>query len=201
MIATDFSLNLSGLDAPVDQFFALVQAKNWGGLANLVQQGDDHIVGTSNNDLLVGGNGDDNFVAGFGRDVMKGERGNDMLLSTEGHDLLDGGTGADTFAFDSEPVVGEWDQIRDFTHGLDRIQVQDITFNHVGFGGFTGAAMDAIHLGFGNQARTVDQGLIYNKTKGFLYYDSDGSGISADRVLFARLGAGTDLTYQDFWVV
>ena len=57
-----------------------------------------------------------------------------------------GGAGADIFAVEAEPVTGEWDAVRDFTHGFDRIQLQDVTFNHVGFGGFTGAAMDAIYL-------------------------------------------------------
>ena len=61
--------------------------------------------------------------------------------------------------------------------------------------------MAAIHFGLGRQARTADQGLIYDKARGFLYYDADGSGTQADRVLFAKLGAGTDLSYQDFWVV
>ena len=60
--------------------------------------------------------------------------------------MLYGGAGADTFAFEAEPVTGEWDAVRDFTQGVDRIQLQDVTFNHVGLGGFTGAAMDAIYL-------------------------------------------------------
>ena len=60
--------------------------------------------------------------------------------------MLYGGAGADIFAVEAEPVTGEWDAVRDFTHGFDRIQLQDVTFNHVGFGSFTGAAMDAIYL-------------------------------------------------------
>lgn len=198
---TEFGLNMAGLAASVSGFFDLVQAKNWTGLAEFMRQGDDNIVGTKNNDTLLGGDGDDRFVAGLGRDLMTGGRGNDTMIATEGHDVMTGGQGADTFEFVETPYDNEWDIIKDFRSGVDQIQIQDVSFDHVGFGGFDGAPMAAIHFGLGRQARTADQGLIYDKARGFLYYDADGSGTQADRVLFAKLGAGTDLSYQDFWVV
>ena len=61
--------------------------------------------------------------------------------------------------------------------------------------------MVVLHFGLGRPARTADQGLIHDKAKGVLYYDANGSGTLADRVLFAKLAAGTDLSFQDFWVV
>jgi Ca2+-binding RTX toxin-like protein len=201
VFAGEYNVGLVGLDVSAEGFFDLVQAKDWRGLAEFVRQGDDRILGTANRDYLVGGDGDDIFIAGLGRDVMNGGRGNDTLIATEGHDVMTGGRGADAFEFAETPYVGEWDEIKVFASGVDNIWVHDTTFNHVGFGGFDGAALEAIHFGLGKQAKTAEQGLIYDRAKGFLYYDADGSGNQADRVLFAKLGAGTELTFHDLWVV
>lgn len=201
VFAGSFNIGLVGLEVSATGFFDLVQAQDWRGLAEFVRQGDDRVLGTANNDTLLGGDGNDSFVAGLGRDTMNAGRGNDTMIATEGHDVMTGGRGADAFEFVETPEEGEWDIIKDFTAGVDKIHVHDVTFNHVGFGGFDGAALEAIHFGYGKQARTVDQGLIYDRAKGFLYYDSDGSGDQAGRVLFAKLGAGTALSYEDIWVV
>ena len=197
----NFNIGFHGLDVAVNGFFDLVQAKNWAGLAEFVRQGDDRVVGTKNADVLLGGDGDDIFAAGQGRDRVNGGRGNDTIEATEGRDVLTGGSGADTFAFEAPPADGFLPTITDFRHGIDRISVQDIVFNHVGFGGFDGAPMDAIHFGYGRQAKSEDQGLIYDRARGFLYYDADGSLGAADRVLVAKFGAGTVVAFDDFWVV
>lgn len=203
VFAGDYNVGLIGLDVSADAFFDLVQAKDWVGLAEFVRQGDDRILGTKNNDTLLGGDGNDSFVSGTGRDLINGGSGNDTMEAMGGHDVMTGGKGADQFQFAMEPVQddGNWVTIRDFRHGSDRIAVSDTAFNHIGFGGFDGAVMEAIHFGYGKQARTADQGLVYDKARGLLYYDADGSGTQVDKVLFARLGAGTELSFQDFWVI
>jgi Ca2+-binding RTX toxin-like protein len=203
---TAFGLNIVGLTGPsssVSDFYDLVQAKNWVGLAAFVRQGDDTIIGTKNNDILMGGAGNDTFTSSAGRDRINGGAGNDTMEAMGGHDVMIGGSGADQFAFGIEPIAGEdwWVTIQDFKSGTDRISVSDTAFEHVGFGGFSGAVLEAVHFGYGKQAKTGDQGLIYDKAKGFLFYDADGSGGFYDRVLLAKLGAGTDLSFQDFWVV
>jgi Ca2+-binding RTX toxin-like protein len=197
------NIGLMGLDVSANTFFDLIQAKNWAGLATFVRQGNDTVLGTKNNDILMGGDGNDTFTSGTGRDRINGGAGNDTMVAMGGHDVMIGGSGADEFAFAAEPVAGEdwWVTIQDFKSGTDRISVSDTAFEHVGFGGFTGAVLEAVHFGYGKQAKTGDQGLIYDKSKGFLYYDADGSGGFYDRVLLAKLGAGTDLSFQDFWVV
>ena len=97
VVADNFALNYAGMILDVDAFMDLLQAKDWRGLAGFVRQGDDSIVGTANNDMLLGGDGDDRFVASLGRDVMNGGRGNDTMIATEGHDVMIGGRGADAF--------------------------------------------------------------------------------------------------------
>ena len=200
---TAFAFNAAGMTLSVDRFTDLVDAQDWRGLAEAMRAGNDSIVGTKNDDTLLGGLGDDKFTSSAGRDLMFGGAGEDTLLAMGGHDVMTGGRGSDYFAFEAEPEAGDGNSvtIKDFRHGVDRISVSDVGFNHVGFGGFDGAALEAVHFGYGKQAKSADQGLIYDKAKGFLYYDADGSGTQADKVLFARLGADTDLSFQDFWVV
>lgn len=198
-----YNIGLMGLDVSATAFFDLVQAKNWAGLAVFVRQGDDRVLGTHNNDTLLGGDGNDTFVSNAGRDLIYGGTGNDTMEAMGGHDVMTGGQGADQFQFamEPEPNDGNWVTIRDFKHGIDRIAVSDTAFNHVGFGGFTGAVMDASHFHVGRNAVTGDQGIVYNKAKGLLYYDADGSGGQADKVLFAKVDPGTVLTAEDFWVI
>ncbi len=199
----DSALNIAGLTASVSGFFDLVQAKDWVGLAEFMRQGNDSIVGTKNDDTLLGGDGNDSFVSSAGRDIINGGAGNDTLLAMGGHDVMTGGKGADDFVFEVEPIENEawWVKIRDFKSGVDRISVSDTAFNNVGFGGFDGAMMDASHFHIGRAATTVDQTIVYNRVKGLLFYDGDGSGSQADLVLLAKLGAGTILTFEDMWVV
>jgi Ca2+-binding RTX toxin-like protein len=203
LFSDDYNFGLIGLDVSATAFFDLVQAKNWAGLAVFVRQGDDRVLGTHNNDTLLGGDGNDTFVSNAGRDLIYGGTGNDTMEAMGGHDVMTGGQGADQFQFamEPEPNDGNWVTIRDFKHGIDRIAVSDTAFNHVGFGGFTGAVMDASHFHVGRNAVTGDQGIVYNKAKGLLYYDADGSGSQADKVLFAKVDPGTVLTAEDFWVI
>lgn len=198
----DFSLNIAGMSYSVSDFVDLVDAKDWRGLADFVRQGNDSIVGTKNDDTLLGGDGNDTFVSSAGSDRMNGGAGQDTLLAMGGHDVMRGGKGADFFQFEAEPEVGDESSvvIKDFRHGVDRISVSDTAFNDVGFGGFDGAVMLAEHFHLGRAATTDEQAIVYNRAKGLLFYDPDGVG-GVDQVLMARMGAGTVLTYDDMWVI
>ncbi len=199
----DYFVSVSGLDVSATAFFDLVQAKDWRGLSELVRSGNDTITGTGERDLLLGGDGDDVFVAGGGRDVMKGQSGNDSMVGYGEFDVMIGGQGADKFEFAERPSVFEekWDIIKDFRSGADQIHLEDIDFLNIGNGGFDGAPLDGQYFGLGRQAKTAEQALIYNQAKGFLYYDYDGSGSLGEPVLFAKLGAGTQLSFHDIWMV
>lgn len=73
--------------------------------------GDDDYTGTDRNDLVSGGAGDD---------VLRGGRGDDILADGPGSDRLVGGAGRDLFVFTPD---GDRDEIRDFTPGVDRIDL------------------------------------------------------------------------------
>lgn len=193
-----FQIILQMMTYSLTTFFDLMLSKDWRGLADFIHQGDDRVIGDQYNDTLHGGTGNDSFYSHTGRDIIDGGRGQDTLEAMGGHDVMTGGRGADAFLFKVEPVAGQdwWVAIKDFTHGSDRIEVLDV-FGNIGT---VDGPLDATHFHIGRAATTAEQGLIYHRKKGFLYYDEDGAG-AGDQVLLAKLVAGTVLTVDDIWVV
>ena len=57
--------------------------------------GDDIIQGLAGNDQISGGSGNDLITAGLNNDTVTGDGGEDIILGGEGNDLLDGGPEAD----------------------------------------------------------------------------------------------------------
>ncbi len=64
-------------------------------LTMLGGQGNDTLVGGSENDSLDGGNGKDSLSGGAGTDTLSGGNGNDTLSGGTGSDTLHGGNGKD----------------------------------------------------------------------------------------------------------
>lgn len=62
--------------------------------------GDNHLVGTFNNDFIYGFRGDDTLEGSFGDDFLKGGDGNDFLDGGYGFDIIDGGNGNDTTSYE-----------------------------------------------------------------------------------------------------
>jgi len=91
--------------------------------------GNDYVAGGADDDILGGGAGNDTVSGGAGNDRLNGNDGDDIIISGTGLDTLTGGAGADTFVFsatDSGLGVGSRDQITDFTHGVDEIDLTRI---------------------------------------------------------------------------
>jgi Ca2+-binding RTX toxin-like protein len=59
---------------------------------------DDYLVGYSTSDNINGGSGNDSINGQDGNDVLKGEDGNDELMGGHDDDALDGGDGRDTLS-------------------------------------------------------------------------------------------------------
>jgi hypothetical protein len=66
--------------------------------------GNDLLLGTNDDDILVGGLGNDTIRGGAGRDVLIGGAGNDVLSYGAIDRRLDGGSGTDTLAVDISGV-------------------------------------------------------------------------------------------------
>lgn len=103
--------------------------------------GNDLLDGQYGNDKLVGGAGNDSLYGYFGNDTMDGGADNDVLWGFWGDDVMTGGSGADRFYFGSTGDFDHFDTIKDFQHGIDKIDV---------------SAIDARPDVAGNQAFTFD---------------------------------------------
>jgi Ca2+-binding RTX toxin-like protein len=136
--------------------------------------------------------------------VLNGGDGADQLHGGAGADQLTGGNGSDRFYFDSLFATSNVDTVTDFTHGSDRLMLDDALFTALGVVGSTaGTALDANSFRLGSVAAEADDRILYDAATGKLYYDPTGSATAGDEVQFAVLGASVHPTLDasDFLVV
>lgn len=95
-----------------------------------------HLVGTDDTNTLYGDWSDDVLEGRGGNDMLDGDAGDDVLIGGAGADTLVGGSGRDTFAYQAggDSYAGASDLIRDFTVGVDRIDVSALGFTGLGNG-------------------------------------------------------------------
>lgn len=147
-------------------------------------------VGGFVRDSLKGGDGNDKLWGDFGNDLIWGNGGDDRLAGDGGADTIWGGAGRDAFLFSGGGV----DRIEDFAASQDQIWlVSGVAPGLSGTGGIAGSAFKDLSLG---GVDATDR-LIYDRAKGELFLDADGSGAAA-RTLLARFDVGTLLTSADF---
>lgn len=105
--------------------------------------GNSHINGNTGNDYIQvhggtndihGGQGDDNLGAFGGNNHFYGDAGNDVISGGPGINVMSGGPGADIFAIGydgapSSPTI--YDEITDFTDGVDKFQVPGTSYTPV----------------------------------------------------------------------
>lgn len=163
--------------------------------------GYDKLFGDSGNDKLYGDTHNDSLVGGTGNDYLDGGYGNDKIYGGAGKDALRGGSGYDAFVFDSKPnAKSNVDRIYDFNPKYDSIYLENSIFK-VGKG--TPSKPLKIKADFftvGKSAADAKDRVIYDKSSGVLYYDSDGTGAKA-MVKIALLNKGLKLTYNDFFAI
>ena len=90
----------------------------------LLEASDDALtsVGTSSNDLLLGGTKNDTISGAAGDDLILGYAGDDVIEGGEGDDTTFGGLGSDTFVFGANSGN---DVIGDFEVGTDGLMLND----------------------------------------------------------------------------
>lgn len=81
----------------------------------------ENVIGTDEDDRLIGDKRANRLEGGAGDDVLNGSKGQDTLVGGEGDDLLIGGAGADTFEFAGD--FGQ-DRIKGFT-AADILEFED----------------------------------------------------------------------------
>jgi Ca2+-binding RTX toxin-like protein len=161
----------------------------------LCGDGIDSLDGGNGADSLVGGAGNDTLTSGAGDDHLSGDAGNDSLDGGNGNDSLQGGANADTFTFSTflNPVAN-LDNIDDFNVADDTIALENSVF------GLPLGALAAGAFRSGASAADANDRIIYNPADGELFFDPDGTGVTA-QVQFAVLDNHAALTSADFTVV
>jgi len=158
--------------------------------------GNNKLYGMAGNDKLSGGAGNDKLYGHAGNDKLSGGAGNDLLDGGAGKDVLSGGAGRDTFVFRDRPGSTRYDKITDYNKAQDSFQLDNKYMPKLGKAGRL--SKDKFHVG--TKAHDASDRLIYDKAKGHLYYDPDGTGPAAQQLiaLFTNKAA---LTYSEFTII
>ena len=135
-------------------------------------------------------------------DSLKGAAGDDRLEGALGKDTFTGGTGKDVFVFRSEATKSNKDKIVDFKTKDDSIWLDNAVFSKLGKKGTDAspAKLSKAFFTIGDKAKDKNDYLVYDKNKGVLYYDADGSG-TGKAVEIASLSKKLPMTYKDFFVI
>ncbi|MFC4175022.1 M10 family metallopeptidase [Microvirga sp. GCM10011540] len=174
-----------------------------GNIANaLLHQGDprsliEQALGGSGDDRILGNTAANLLAGGSGADRLYGFEGNDVLLGGRGNDVLAGGAGRDSFLFDTKlHRSANRDRILDFSPADDTVRLDNSVFTKLGKTG----KLPSSAFWTGKSAHDPSDRIVYDKGKGALLYDADGSGRSAP-VVFATLDKNLKITSADFLVV
>jgi subtilisin family serine protease len=165
-------------------------------------RGNDALAGGGGQDTILGYTGNDTLNGGLGFDVLQGGAGNDRLSGFSGSDTLYGDLGRDIFVFDSRLNSStNVDHVVDFKVVDDSFQLDNAVFRKVGSGTSSKPGKLAVDMfTTGIKARDAQDHIIYDKVKGKLYYDADGTGASK-QVQFASLSKNLKLTCHDFFII
>jgi VCBS repeat-containing protein len=145
---------------------------------------------TAEEDKIDGKRGDDTIKAGDGNDTLIGGLGNDTLA---------GGNGIDRFVFNSKLGTSNFDTITDFKHNVDLIALDDAIFKAIGL---SLSAGEFYAKAGATRAHDANDRVIYDKSTGRLYYDTDGNKSGgAAAVHFATLSTKPVIDAGDFLVV
>jgi Ca2+-binding RTX toxin-like protein len=147
------------------------------------------------------GNRLDNIITGNGfANTLSGDRGNDTLIGGAKSDTLRGGLGNDTFQFTRATDGGTTgDSIIDFVAGQDHVALDNTGFGIAGSGSL---ASRGIAFVVGSAATGTGPAVIFNNTTDEVWWDADGSGAGAARLLaHLALPSSATLSASDFLIV
>jgi uncharacterized delta-60 repeat protein len=144
--------------------------------------GNDILHGANSGEALIGGNGDDTLYT----------NGSGSRKTGFGLDVLTGGAGKDTFV---PTQLFEEVRITDFKPIDDTIVLTGIYDTRVL------GVLNVNNFVIGSKAIDSNDYIIYDKSTGDLFYDSNGSEPGIPEELIATLGVNLPITHADFVVV
>lgn len=156
----------------------------------------ERIYALGSSSIGLTGNSLSNVIVGnAGRNTIKGNSGNDMINGAAGNDTLYGGAGRDTFLFNTKISSTNVDKIMDYTVRDDIVHLENAVFTKLKAGKLASAAFWK-----GSKAHDSSDRIIYDSTKGYLYYDADGTGKSK-QVLIATMAKGLKMSNGEFYII
>lgn len=194
--ASGFDISATALIAGVEQW----QMFNDQPLNDLLFELPTRFVGSEQGDridaegagsVVVGRQGDDRLFAEMGDTSLKGGKDNDVLIAWQGLCRYSGGEGQDVFGF-MDPALPN--RVKDFAPDDDYFLLNSSEFVGVDPGFLEGAQFK-----IGKQASTPEQIIVYQRSKGNVWYDQDGSESVFAPVRFAKVDKGLDLGAGNFY--
>lgn len=158
------------------------------------------IAGNNANNSLSGGEGSDRIFGHGGNDFIDAgfritNSGNDLVSGGLGFDSIQTGNGFDRVLINTALGGNNIDLVQDFDPSSDTFLLDDAIFTALAPGVLPAAA-----FAIGAAAADDDDRIIYEATDGFLFYDPDGLGGTA-QTQFAGLPSQLTMTSADFFVV
>jgi predicted outer membrane repeat protein len=146
-----------------------------------------------NGKAISGTAGADSLKGTYGNDWLSGGSGDDVLIGRIGNDTLTGGAGYDRFRLNSLEDRG--DRIADFVAADDTLVVSAAGFG----GGLKAGTLLASQFVLDTKALDAGDRFIYDKAKGVLFFDPDGTG-SLAKTQIVTLSNSPSLTHADIAV-
>jgi Ca2+-binding RTX toxin-like protein len=137
------------------------------------------VTGSVRGDEFIGSDFSDKFFGGGGNDRAYGGAGNDLMVGGVGRDYLYGDDGKDTFFFNVAPTSANRDRIGDFRPDDDTIRLETSIFKGLAAGWLSASRFKDIGVG----TQDSNDRVLYNSDDGRLYFDGDGLGGNAPRLI------------------
>jgi Ca2+-binding RTX toxin-like protein len=156
-------------------------------------------VGNAGGNAITGNSFSNTLVGGGGNDTLNGAGGVDVLAGNAGIDTLWGGLGNDFFVVNSSVILANRDVVRDFANtpgNNDAFRLENLVMPALGGPG----PLKAAYFFSGPAAHDADDHIIYNKTSGNIFYDTNGIA-AGGATLLATVTNKPTLTAADFIVV
>ncbi|WP_457091944.1 cellulose binding domain-containing protein, partial [Microvirga sp. P5_D2] len=159
------------------------------------------LTGSNQKAVAISGNKAIDLVGNKLSNVIIGNDGANEITGGGGKDTLTGKGGKDTFIFDTKASKSNVDKVTDFNVNDDYFQLDNAVFKKLGKGTeLKPGKLNKDFFTIGTKAKDQNDYIIYNKAKGVLLYDADGSG-SGKAVEFATLSKNLKMTSSDLLVI
>lgn len=154
--------------------------------------------------VSAAGSGDVDILGNTKADRIRGGAGDDRIDGGRGRDILEGGGGDDAFVFTKSGGSATADVITDFGNrkgNNDHFEIDNSVWSGVKDGWLKAGQFGLVSGKPGKAQMDADDRILYDKAKGDVWYDRDGSGTEHGAIKLAEVDDGTILSHKDFLII